>query len=101
MSQSEPAMVGRPGASIEKLSALGQKQTFLYVWLVSKKVTARNGWTPLRAVIASSRSSWLRGVTCLSGLALHIGCLQLDHGPTLELTACNDWPCQRRTRRCQ
>ena len=29
------------------MCALGQKHTFLYVWLVSKKVTARNGWTPL------------------------------------------------------
>jgi hypothetical protein len=56
----------------------------------SNKQKARNEGTPLRAAIASSRLSWLRGVTCFSGLALHIGCLQLDYGPTLAQSSSFD-----------
>src|SRR6516164_8582031 len=54
------------------------------------ELTARNGWCSLRAAIASSRLSGLRSVTCLSGLALHIGCLQLDYGPTLAQSSSFD-----------
>ena len=46
-----------------------------------KQSTARNGWTPLRADIASSRSTGLRGATCVFTLASYIGFFQLDHGP--------------------